>query len=156
MALIEVTDAFPKIPFSFTSLLDLENETVGSKKGTMIQSVNLFCLYPLTFWYFCIDFVGILAKIWDTEIVKGTYTKRDISVTDQSKEVVMVTLWGSSAEQFDAKLYSGLAVRKSSVSVFNGIKSLNANVGTLIWVIVSLQSSSSCSANNSRGLHFLI
>jgi hypothetical protein len=95
-------------------------------------------------------------KIWDTEIVKGTFTKRDISVTDQSKEVVMVTLWGSSAEQFDAKLYSGLAVRKSSVSVFNGIKSLNANVGTLIWVTFSLQSSFSCSTNYSRGLHFLI
>jgi len=88
---------------------------------------------------FISDFVAILVRVYDVELIKRgskTHSRRDVSLVDNTltNKTVTMTLWGSAADNFAAELYKPIVVRKSTVGIYSEMKLLNANFGTLIWV----------------------
>lgn len=67
-------NSVPQIPFKFIVIEEIQNLTKNTK---------------------C-DFVGILIKVWDMETTPNNKIKRDLSSTDNSKSVILITLLGLS------------------------------------------------------------
>lgn len=64
---------------------------------------------------------------------KGT-TMRELSITDETKSMLSITLWSINAENFSAEKVSVLVIRKAVVTEYESIKKLNCISGYLLWV----------------------
>lgn len=76
-----------------------------------------------------VDIIGVLKEIGETsEIVSkktgAPYSKRDLTMVDDTGYSVRVTIWGKTASSFDAQPESVVAFKGTKVSDFNG-KSLS-------------------------------
>ena len=83
--------------------------------------------------YIHIDCIAVIAENWGQEIVgQNNKLKRDLSLTDESKECIVITLWGSAYEKFD---YTGTCVliHNGVVNEYNGIKTISCQRNTLFW-----------------------
>lgn len=69
-----------------------------------------------------------LEKNW-----KGTPV-RELALTNERKEMLIITLWGKQAENFLAEMFSIIAIRRAIVTEYEGKKKLNCISGTLVWV----------------------
>lgn len=93
----------PQIRFNFTSIGDLE----GVEKDTTI------------------DTIGILKEVGEVnEITSKTtakpFSKRDLTIVDNSLRSVRLTIWGGTATQFEVPLESVIAFKGVKVSDFGG------------------------------------
>ncbi|KAG4079221.1 hypothetical protein HA402_004596 [Bradysia odoriphaga] len=79
------------------------------------------------------DVIAIIAKNWGAEAVGvgGKHIKCDLSLTDKSKEGVIVSLWGSEYGQLEEGTV--VIIHNGVVKEFNGIRSLNCASRTLFW-----------------------
>ncbi|KAL1952679.1 hypothetical protein VTO42DRAFT_4453 [Malbranchea cinnamomea] len=103
----EEQDDVPQVRFNFTSISDLQSV----EKGTTI------------------DVLGILKDIGGTTQISSKttgkpYSKRDLTIVDNTGYSVRLTVWGDMATSFDVKLESVLAFKGVKVSDFGG-KSLS-------------------------------
>jgi hypothetical protein len=76
-----------------------------------------------------IDIIGIVVKDFGLEGIK-----KQLLITDSTKESILVSLWRSDAENFSGELYEPLALRNAIVSNYMNRKTLSTNKDTLIWV----------------------
>ncbi|OXA43033.1 Replication factor A protein 1 [Folsomia candida] len=84
-----------------------------------------------------IDTLGILVNVWGLETVKDT-VKRDLALTDQTKQSIVVTLWGKQAEEFEEKIFTVIAIRNGYPLSFMGSCTLNIFSGSLLWAKADL------------------
>lgn len=73
-----------------------------------------------------IDIIGVCKEAMDISVITQRTTgrelkKRDLLIIDDSKYEVRVTLWGTSAENFDGSLQPVLAIKGAKVSDFGGV-----------------------------------
>ena len=99
----EDADGVPQVNFNFTSLADLQNV---QKDGT-------------------IDCIGILQDVAEvSEVVSKTtskpYSKRELTLVDNTNFSVRLTIWGKTAETFDTRPESVVAFKGVKVSDFGG------------------------------------
>ncbi|XP_064619964.1 replication protein A 70 kDa DNA-binding subunit-like [Lineus longissimus] len=72
-----------------------------------------------------VDVIGVVKQAGDATTITSRstnkeFTKRDLTIVDQSKVAVSLTLWGSDAEKFDATGCPVLAVKGCKVSDYGG------------------------------------
>lgn len=81
---------------------------------------------------FCIDCIAVIAKDWDQKTVGQNKFKRELSLTDKSKECILATLWGPSYNEPD---YTGTCVliHNGVINQFNGLKHISCAPNTLFW-----------------------
>lgn len=84
-----------------------------------------------------IDVLGVCIDAADVSSVTGktnqkTYTKRDVTLVDQSLGSVTLTLWGKDAETFDASNKPVLAVKSAVVKEFQGGKTLSLSMSSVL------------------------
>lgn len=99
----EDNDGVPQVRYNFTNIANLQ--TV--EKDTTI------------------DVIGVLSEVGETnEIVSKTtskpYSKRELTLVDDSGYNVRLTIWGKSAESFDTPAESVVAFKGVKVSDFGG------------------------------------
>lgn len=82
--------------------------------------------------YIQIDCIAVIAENWGEQIVGQNKLKRDLSLTDDSKECIVVTLWGNAHEEFD---YTGTCVliHNGVVNQYNDTKTISCAPNTLLW-----------------------
>lgn len=61
-------------------------------------------------------------------------TKRDIEIVDESNTVVVLTLWGTEAEQFDGSNNPVLAIKGARIAEFGGGKTLGTFSSTVLQI----------------------
>lgn len=83
-------------------------------------------------FFFHIDCVAVIAENWGEQIVGQNKLKRDLSLTDESKQCIVFTLWGSACEKFD---YTGTCVliHNGVINEYNDIKTISCGRNTLFW-----------------------
>lgn len=79
-----------------------------------------------------IDCIAVVAENWGGQIVGQNKFKRDLSLTDESKECIVVTLWGSAFEKFEYTATCVL-IHNGVVNEYNGIKTISCAPNTLFW-----------------------
>uniref|UniRef100_A0A8D8Y0C4 Replication protein A subunit n=1 Tax=Cacopsylla melanoneura TaxID=428564 RepID=A0A8D8Y0C4_9HEMI len=84
-----------------------------------------------------IDVLGVCIDAAELSSVTGktnqkTYTKRDITLVDQSQASVTMTLWGKDAETFDASNKPVVAVKAARVQEFQGGKTLSLSMSSVL------------------------
>lgn len=99
----EDAEGVPQVTFSFTSLADLQTVEKDST----------------------IDCIGVLQNIDEvSEIVSKTtskpYSKRELTLVDNTGYSVRLTVWGKTAESFDVAIESVVAFKGVKVSDFGG------------------------------------
>ncbi|EMC95917.1 hypothetical protein BAUCODRAFT_71964 [Baudoinia panamericana UAMH 10762] len=99
----EEQDGVPQVRYNFTSLADLQSVDKDST----------------------IDCIGILKEVGEvSEIVGKTsskpYSKRELTLVDNTNYNVRLTVWGKTAENFDAQPESVVAFKGLKVSDFGG------------------------------------
>lgn len=67
---------------------------------------------------------------WGSEKVGNNKLKRDISLTDESKKSVIVTLWGGAYEEFECA-HTPVLIHNGIVVEFRGVKTINVAPSTL-------------------------
>lgn len=67
------------------------------------------------------------------KVVGGNKVKRQLVLTDRSKECILLTLWGSDTEKFDLSGKS-VVVHNGIVNDFNSTRSINCGKNTLFWI----------------------
>lgn len=77
-----------------------------------------------------IDIMAIVAHNWGSKKVGECNMKRELSLTDESKECIVMTLWGEKYNNFDADKTCVL-VHNGIVVEFNGTKTVNCAKNTL-------------------------
>lgn len=79
-----------------------------------------------------IDCVVVIGKNWGQQIVGQNKMKRELTLTDKSKECIMLTLWGDAYEKFD---HTGTCVliHNGVINSYNGIKAISCTPNTLFW-----------------------
>lgn len=75
------------------------------------------------------DVVSLVSKTTQKEM-----KKRDVTLVDQSMSSVVVTLWGTQAEEFDASLQPVMAIKGSRVREFMGSKTLSLLGSTIMQI----------------------
>lgn len=75
------------------------------------------------------DVVSLIAKTTQKEM-----KKRDVTLVDQSMSSVVVTLWGTQAEEFDASLQPVIAIKGSRIREFMGSKTLSLLGSTVMQI----------------------
>ena len=98
----DATDV-PQIRFNFTSIGDLQKV----EKDTTIDTIGV------------LKEIGEVSQI-TSKTTSKPYTKREITLVDQSGYSVRVTLWGASANNFDTAEESIVAIKGLKVSDFGG------------------------------------
>ena len=58
--------------------------------------------------------------------------KRDLSLTDRSKECIILSLWGSEYNEFDSEEIT-VIINNCVVNDYNGLRSINCAQRTLFW-----------------------
>lgn len=82
--------------------------------------------------------MGVLVKDFGVnQKIIGTYF-RDIFLTNNNSDMVMVTLYAEEAIQFNANEFSTIVIRKAIIDEIDGKKKLNCVNGTLVWVTILL------------------
>lgn len=99
----EDMDGVPQVRFNFTTLADLQTVEKDSS----------------------IDCIGVLKDVGEvSEIVSKTtskpYSKRELTLVDNTGYNVRLTIWGKTAENFDARTESVIAFKGVKVSDFGG------------------------------------
>ena len=99
----EDTEGVPQVTFNFTSLSDLQSVEKDST----------------------IDCIGVLQEVGEvSEIVAKAsgkpYSKRELSLVDNTGYGVRLTIWGKTAESFEGQTESVVAFKGVKVSDFNG------------------------------------
>lgn len=121
-----------------------ENELMFRNDTEIVPATDIPATLPTIFFKFVpsikdiadlptdnnIDVAGVAIEIGDMQSItsKSTnipYTKRDITLADDSGSKISLTLWGVEAEQFNAPVGSVVAVKGARISDFRG-KSLSA------------------------------
>lgn len=112
----ETAEDVPAAKFNFTDLNAMKNFENGS----------------------IIDFIGVLKEVHDVQQITSKtsgrpYDKRDLVLVDQSNNSVRVTIWGKSANEFDAPVESVVALKGAKINDFNGrnISVLNSTTLTI-------------------------
>lgn len=79
-----------------------------------------------------INCLAVIAENWGQQMVGQNKLKRDLSLTDTSKECIVLSLWGSAYEAFD---YTGTCVliHNGIVNQYNGIKTISCAPNSLFW-----------------------
>lgn len=67
---------------------------------------------------------------------KGTLM-RELDLTDASKTMLTITLWGANAEKFSSPKFTVLLIRRGTVREYDGQKKVSCLSGTLIWVALN-------------------
>lgn len=71
-----------------------------------------------------IDTIGVLKEVGEINTITGKnakdFQKRDLTLADDSQTSVRLTIWGQTAQQFDAPLDSVIAFKGVKVSDFGG------------------------------------
>lgn len=81
-----------------------------------------------------LDVIGVLVKNFGLEKNwKGT-SMRELALTDLNKNMLIITLWGLQAENFEADNFTIIVIRKGIVTEYEQKKKLNCISGTLVWV----------------------
>lgn len=75
------------------------------------------------------DVVSLVSKTTQREM-----KKRDVTLVDQSMSSVVVTLWDTAAEEFDASLQPVIAIKGSRIREFMGSKSLSLLGSTVMQI----------------------
>lgn len=66
--------------------------------------------------------IGVYIQDYGLETTSNGMLFRDVSITDNSKEMMIVTIWGMSAEKFEGKHNSVMVFRKAMLGEFHGQK----------------------------------
>ena len=111
----EDSDDVPKVNFNFTTLADLQS----------VEKDNT------------IDCIGILQEVGEvSEIVAKTsgkpYSKRELTLVDNTGFNVRLTIWGKTAESFDGQPESVVAFKGVKVSDFGGRSLSLLSSGTMV------------------------
>ena len=93
----------PQVRFNFTNIGDLQNV----EKDTTIDTIAI------------LKDVGETSQIMSKSSGKP-YDKRELTLVDQSNYSVRLTIWGNTAQAFDAELESVIAFKGLKVSDFGG------------------------------------
>lgn len=127
-SIIEVVEnnSVSELLFNFIGINEIKNLSPNSKCGNFI--VKLLTLYFQTF--FSIDIIAVIAKNWGTEVVGDNKRKLDLSLTDQSKVIINLSLWGSEYNEFDFE-ETVVIIHNAVVHEYNGDISLNCAARTL-------------------------
>ncbi|CAG9818455.1 unnamed protein product [Phaedon cochleariae] len=77
-----------------------------------------------------VDIIGVVKSVSDLQTFQAKSTgrelkKKDVTLVDQSKTAVALTLWGSEAESFDGTNNPVLVIKGARVTEFGGGKSLS-------------------------------
>ena len=71
------------------------------------------------------------AQTFTAQKTQKEYTKRDLSLVDESESEIKLTIWGQDATRFEHTEGTPVIVKGAKVSTFNG-KSLSASIGCTI------------------------
>lgn len=139
---VDKNDQVPKIEYNFVKIKEIENVPDKGKIDVLVKCTRV---EP------CVN----------QSLRSGKETKkREITVTDDSKAEILLTLWGENAEKFDSEAIEGkvLAVRQVMVTDWNG-KSLSCSFGSSIEVDPDLDDAKDLadvlSSSGSSGVHSL-
>lgn len=80
------------------------------------------------------DILGILVEDFGLDQISTGTKMRDICLTDKSKSNVLATLWSGEAVNFNCPKFSVIAIRKATLTEFEGQKKLNCLSQCLVWV----------------------
>lgn len=80
------------------------------------------------------DLLGVLTKDFGLGKIPTGTPIRELAITDNKKEMIIVTLWGKAAENFISTEKPVIAIRKGIVGEFEGKTKLNCIAGTYVWV----------------------
>ncbi|KAL1462309.1 hypothetical protein WDU94_014152 [Cyamophila willieti] len=119
-----------------TTVIPCNEEEVGdmpSVKYTFVPLKSIVEISPDE----NIDVLGVCIDAAELSSVTGktnqkTYTKRDITLVDQSQASVTMTLWGKDAETFDASNKPVVAVKAARVQEFQGGKTLSLSMSSVL------------------------
>lgn len=64
---------------------------------------------------------------WSTQNVGFNKKKRILTITDETKECVGVTLWGANCDKFTGEIGDCIALHNGVVGEFNGDKLINCS-----------------------------
>lgn len=93
----------PQVRYNFTKIGDLESV----EKDTVV------------------DALGVLKEVGEVQTITSknsnkNFEKRDLTIADETQTSVKLTIWGNSAQSFDAPLESVIAFKGVKVSDFGG------------------------------------
>ena len=99
----DATDGFAQVRYNFTTISQLENV----EKDTTI------------------DLIAVLTEVAETSQIESKktskpYSKRELTLVDKTGYSVRLTIWGNTAEVFDANIESVIAFKGLKVSDFGG------------------------------------
>lgn len=81
-----------------------------------------------------VDVLAIIGKDWGQETTTTGKLKRDILLTDKTKECINLTLWGDLCNNFDFSTQLPVIIRKGVVTEYEGNKYLKCGQTTTCWV----------------------
>ncbi len=79
------------------------------------------------------DVLGILIQDHGVDTTSVGTIFRDILLTDDTKEQIMVTLWNTNAENFKCEKFDVIIVKNGTIIEYQGSKKLNCLSGSLVW-----------------------
>ncbi|XP_037050427.1 replication protein A 70 kDa DNA-binding subunit-like [Bradysia coprophila] len=78
------------------------------------------------------DVIGIIVKNWGKEIIGDNKVKRDVTITDKSKECIILTLWGEEYDEFDSEEIP-IIIHNGVVHDYNESRTITCAARTLFW-----------------------
>ncbi|XP_037025602.1 replication protein A 70 kDa DNA-binding subunit-like isoform X2 [Bradysia coprophila] len=76
------------------------------------------------------DFIGIIARNWGSQSVGQNKIKRDLTITDYSKQCILLTLWGTAYNDFESE-GTPVLIHNGILNEYNGSKTITIAQNTL-------------------------
>lgn len=121
-------DDIRALQFNFADIKGLENENIDTKCGTNDRHSSVWADCKIS--KIDLDFIGIVANVWDEEVMSTGKKKRDICLTDKTKGHMIVSLWGDDIGELIIPEHIPIIIRNGIATCDGTIK---CSVHTTVW-----------------------